>query len=752
MTTQGQDPLIGKTLAEYEVQALIGRGAMGTVYLARDLGLDRNVALKVLLGSLADDPEVVRRFHLEAQTAARLRHPHIVQIYSAGVEGGTPYIAMEYIEGEPLDRFLRRQTRIPWQSALYIGQQVAEALDCAHGNGVIHRDVKPANILLDSHGRTRLTDFGIANVGVGFGESPPDAAVMGTIPYMSPEQCAGAEVGPRSDLYSLGVTLYYLISGRLPFEADLAEALINRITNDEAARLNRLLPEIPDDVARLVAHLMAKQPYERPANAQAVVMTILRLQAERGGRSAMPAALAAFMKEQTRIRPVRSLIKPTDLSDIEGPERASLPEISWRAWSLRAAAAAVFLLFLAAMTAGVSALSRRTETLSDAPEVPGVTFTDLGVDITIADLAAPGFRVEGIRWIGDASAALVHAVGLPGTMTHGAVGLMAVDPVRRRAVNVRSPWSPVRRPDLHELLPPTLGHPPAMGSAAGEPLDYAVVLAEYVPGERSAAFDVALVASPWNQPSSATLAARLPAHVWNPDADLPWWTASCGFAVPKPDGRTLCLVLNSGDGESNYLVERDLRYEDPTSLGDRLTTEGEPIVPQSVRYSPSGRQLCYQRLDANGVRELWAYASRRGQLNGNPVAWGVADDHVAFSPDETLLALRQLVRDGEPVLRIVSAANGMLEAELGAGEFGEEPWHPSGAFVVATHMGRLYAISLDDGHERVALTPADLRVRGGGSFSRDGRWIATVLDDPDGSGVAFIHIGWVTFGELTPRR
>ena len=297
----GQASLIGKTLGNYAVKALIGRGALGTVYLAKDVALGRPVALKVLLGSLAHNQEHVRRFLREAQAAAPLLHPNIVAIYEAGIREGTPYIAMEYVEGEPLDRMLRRRgTPLKWEAALHIAGQVAEALECAHGQGIVHRDVKPANILLDHQGRVRLSDFGIASLNL---ESEQEEAsedrrraevlpFLGTPEYMSPEQCTGRDnLTPASDLYSLGVSLYQMLSGQMPFEARSTIALLNAIINETPKRLSKVVSGVPDDVVRLVAHLMEKEPGKRPGSARAVAEAIRRLQQEDGGTSALPAAL-----------------------------------------------------------------------------------------------------------------------------------------------------------------------------------------------------------------------------------------------------------------------------------------------------------------------------------------------------------------------------------------------------------------------------------------------------------------------------
>ena len=304
-----QASILGTTFGDYEVLTLIGRGAAGTVYLARDIKLQRLVALKVLLGSVARNPAAVKTFHREAQAAAPLRHPGIVRIYAAGYLNGIPYIAMEYVEGEPLDRFIRRNGIMKWQQALFIAGQVAQALGCAHAAGVVHRDVKPANMLLDAQGNVRLTDFGIANIQRGPSKAVDDLGFIGTPHYMAPEQCDRAEVTHKADLYALGVVIYQMIAGVLPFEAENAMALVKKITNDEAPRLNRVFTDIPDDVARLVAHLLEKSPDARPESAAQVFETIQRLQQQQGGRSAIPDALSAFIREQAEIKQLSDAYK-----------------------------------------------------------------------------------------------------------------------------------------------------------------------------------------------------------------------------------------------------------------------------------------------------------------------------------------------------------------------------------------------------------------------------------------------------------
>ena len=293
-----KDVLIGTTFGDHEVLGLIGQGATGAVYLARDKRLNRYVALKTLRPSLARDAAVVKRFHREAQVAAPLKHPNIMRVYSAGAQDGAPYIVMKFVNGEPLDRFLARRGRISWQSALHVAGQIAAALECAHGHGVIHRDVKPGNMILDRHGNVRLTDFGIANAAGDEGSALKTGWFVGTPQFMSPEQCAGRELAASTDLFSLGVMVYQMIAGHLPFEAESPVELIKLISTEDPPRLNKIVEDVPDDVARFVAHLLEKQPENRPENARAVLKTVDRIQRQKGGCSAWPMALSTFVREQ----------------------------------------------------------------------------------------------------------------------------------------------------------------------------------------------------------------------------------------------------------------------------------------------------------------------------------------------------------------------------------------------------------------------------------------------------------------------
>lgn len=266
----------------YEVRETLGSGGMAEVYLAHDRVLERDVALKVLTRCYTEDEDFIRRFRREARSAASLAHPNVVAIHDLGaVEGSygepnTYYISMEYVGGASLRRLLEREGRLPDAEAVAIARQVAEGLRAAHAQGVVHRDIKPHNILLSSsevesaadeyRGRVKVADFGIARaaaaeVVTGTGE------VLGTAHYLSPEQVMGGEATPRSDLYSLGVVLYEMLTGRRPYDADHPFAVAMQHVTGDLVPPKRLLPELPEELNSTVVRLLGKDPEERHRDA-----------------------------------------------------------------------------------------------------------------------------------------------------------------------------------------------------------------------------------------------------------------------------------------------------------------------------------------------------------------------------------------------------------------------------------------------------------------------------------------------------
>jgi eukaryotic-like serine/threonine-protein kinase len=255
-------PTLRPALAgRFQIETFLGRGGMGLVYLARELRLDRLVALKVLAPEHAAFTERQQRFLREARIAAALVHPNIVPIFSVEEEGEVVFFSMAFVEGETLDARIRRAGPLPPLEAIRLVGVVAEALATAHAHDVVHLDVKPDNILLESRtGRVLLSDFGIAEVSpsaVGDGEGIDGRRVMGTLGFMSPEQARGERVDFRSDLYSLGVVAYYAMSGRLPFEADTEDLLLAHQRAGAVVPLARVAPHVPRRLAQLVDRCLA---------------------------------------------------------------------------------------------------------------------------------------------------------------------------------------------------------------------------------------------------------------------------------------------------------------------------------------------------------------------------------------------------------------------------------------------------------------------------------------------------------------
>jgi serine/threonine-protein kinase len=242
---------------EYSLQRELGRGGMGIVYLARDVQLDRDVAIKVLPSHLASTAESRERFLREARTAAGLSHPHIVPIHRVGESAGFVYFVMSYVEGETLGERLRRDGPLPPADATRVLREVVWALAYAHGRGIVHRDVKPDNILLEAGtGRALVTDFGIAHGGTSTTNTDP-GKIMGTANFMSPEQAAGEPIDGRSDMYALGVVGYLAVSGRLPFEASNLPALLVRQATEEAPRVRGAAPGLPSALAAAIDRSLA---------------------------------------------------------------------------------------------------------------------------------------------------------------------------------------------------------------------------------------------------------------------------------------------------------------------------------------------------------------------------------------------------------------------------------------------------------------------------------------------------------------
>lgn len=259
------------TLGRYRIERELGRGAMGAVYLGRDPKIGRQVAIKTMALSreFAGDAlvEARERFFREAETAGRLQHPDIVTIFDAGEDQDLAYIAMEYLKGDDLQAYTQAPRLLPVATVLNVVARVADALGYAHSQGVVHRDIKPANVMVDLPSDVvKVTDFGIARVADS--ARTRTGMVLGTPSFMSPEQMAGRRVDGRSDLYSLGVMLYQLLTGRLPHRSDSMATLMHQIANETAPDVRSLRPDLPEGLARVVSLMLEKRPEARYASGQ----------------------------------------------------------------------------------------------------------------------------------------------------------------------------------------------------------------------------------------------------------------------------------------------------------------------------------------------------------------------------------------------------------------------------------------------------------------------------------------------------
>src|SRR3954453_2868848 len=278
--------MIGTVLSgRYKLEAKLGSGGMSTVYLARDTTLDRQVAVKVMHREMSEQADQLQRFRQEARAVAKLSHPNVVAVIDAGEDGGHPYIVFEYVEGETLKQRINRIGALDAQEALAYAIEIARGLTVAHARNMVHRDIKPQNVLIDAEGRAKLTDFGISRQLEQDGMTAT-GRVLGTTDYVAPEQAMGQAVDRRSDVYSLGVVLYEMLIGQVPFHADSQVGVAMKHVNEELPDVQRRRPEVSAAVALGVERATAKDPAERYQDVSAMIddlETALEVEAARAG-------------------------------------------------------------------------------------------------------------------------------------------------------------------------------------------------------------------------------------------------------------------------------------------------------------------------------------------------------------------------------------------------------------------------------------------------------------------------------------
>ncbi len=256
----------------YKVLSRLGSGGMADVFLAEDEALSRKVALKLLYGRFAADPDFVERFRREAQAAAGLQHPNVVSVYDRGSYDDTYYIAMEYLPGRSLKQLIRDEAPLDPVRAIDIALQILKAARFAHRRGIIHRDLKPHNVIVDDADQAKVTDFGIARAGAS--DMTETGSIMGTAQYLSPEQAQGHSVGAGSDLYSVGVVLYEMLTGRVPFDADAAVTIALKHVSEAPPPPSHINPSIPPELEQVVLWVLNKNPSDRPTDADQLITAL----------------------------------------------------------------------------------------------------------------------------------------------------------------------------------------------------------------------------------------------------------------------------------------------------------------------------------------------------------------------------------------------------------------------------------------------------------------------------------------------
>jgi eukaryotic-like serine/threonine-protein kinase len=280
--------VIGTLIGErFRLEEKVGSGGMSSVYRAFDPTLERRVAIKMMHRDISSDPDQLERFRREARAVARLNHPHVVTVIDAGEDEGAPYIVFEYVEGETLKERIRRLGRLPIDEAIAYAIEIGRALKCAHAHKLVHRDVKPQNVLIDPDGRAKVTDFGIARSMDAQGLTAT-GRVLGTTDYVSPEQALGHEVTEQSDIYSLGIVLYEMLTGEAPFKADTQVAVAMKHVREPLPDAQRRRPEISATLAAVMERATAKETQNRYATVEEMVHDleeVLAIEAARTGQA-----------------------------------------------------------------------------------------------------------------------------------------------------------------------------------------------------------------------------------------------------------------------------------------------------------------------------------------------------------------------------------------------------------------------------------------------------------------------------------
>lgn len=387
-----------KISGRYQVIKAIGGGGMAHVYLAHDLILDRDVAVKVLRTDMASNDEFVRRFIREGQAASSLNHPNIVNLYDVGDENGVFFLVMEYVDGMTLKEYIKYYAPISIEKVISIMKQLASAVSNAHQNQIIHRDIKPQNILIERNGHVKITDFGIATAVSGATIAQTSSQVLGSVHYLSPEQVRGGQVRKESDIYSMGIVMYELLTGRLPFSGDTAVSIGLMHLQQETPPVKRWNSAIPQSVENIVLKSTAKDPFNRYTSADELLLdleTVLDTSRMFESRYVEPkdGDVTKIVPTITKVQNLQKNEKAEPVSAPQAPQPLKEKRNNKKTWTIIGIVAAI-LVFMLAYSVFFTNIFGKAEI-----KVPSVKGKDL--DSAISVLKEKGFQIGETKMVED---------------------------------------------------------------------------------------------------------------------------------------------------------------------------------------------------------------------------------------------------------------------------------------------------------------------------------------------------------------